>query len=302
MSKMRSGRAGRAGVTSAAVPRVLPRPLRPFVRYATKMLDGTIEPPRHIGTTGALGFLAATLIYGAQLGGHLDGTLSSGSARVGLAVDAIKIAGHSRTQESQVIQALRLDEHASIVTFNVNEARERMLSWPWIKTVDIAKAYPGSVLVELTEKEAAAIWQNGQQMQALDADGEIIGPAVLAADRSLPAFVGQGAQKRGLAFAQHVRELAPTVAKHVRAHVLVAERRWDLVLRSGLVVRLPENGLDPALITLEAMARDEMALERDLTAIDLRIASRPTVTLGETALEELAERWTRDGKTPGARS
>jgi cell division protein FtsQ len=66
----------------------------------------------------------------------------------------------------------------------------------------------------------------------------------------------------------------------VRAAVLVAERRWNLKFKSGLDVRLPEEGAAQALETLMVLDREKKLLSRDLTAIDLRLPGRVTVRLG----------------------
>jgi cell division protein FtsQ len=67
----------------------------------------------------------------------------------------------------------------------------------------------------------------------------------------------------------------------------MGERRWDLVLDRGQVVKLPE--LDPVLALRRAMALDkaESLLARDLTVVDLRDPSRPMLRLSEHAISEL---------------
>ena len=269
--------------------RILPRPLRQAYRYFAKVVEGQAILPRHIGSTFCVTFLGATLFYGASLGGHLDGALSTSSAQIGLSVDAINITGAVRTREDQVLAALNLDENASIISLDVAEARTKIMAMPWIASVAVAKAYPDAVRVDLTEKTAHAIWQNGLEVVALDEKGAIIGPASLAADRSLPAFVGRGADKVGLKFAAHLKEMVPDIASSIRAHVLVAERRWDLVLNSDVVVRLPESGIDAAMVQLRTLNNEKNLLARDVTSVDLRIADRVTLGLGAVAQEALAD-------------
>ena len=77
----------------------------------------------------------------------------------------------------------------------------------------------------------------------------------------------------------------PQLRDELRAAVLVAERRWNLKLKSGLDIRLPETGVDAALATLAALDRDRKILSRDLTAIDLRLPDRVTVRLSDEAAQ-----------------
>jgi cell division protein FtsQ len=71
----------------------------------------------------------------------------------------------------------------------------------------------------------------------------------------------------------------------LRAAVLVADRRWNLKLTSGLDIRLPEAEVAQALDVLDALDRDKKLLSRDLTAIDLRLPDRVVVRLSDEAAQ-----------------
>jgi cell division protein FtsQ len=70
---------------------------------------------------------------------------------------------------------------------------------------------------------------------------------------------------------------------------LISDRRWNLRLRNGLDIRLPETGVEQALVTLAALDRDKKLLSRDIVAIDLRLPDRVTVQLSEAAAALRAE-------------
>ena len=65
--------------------------------------------------------------------------------------------------------------------------------------------------------------------------------------------------------------------------MLVAERRWNLQLRNGIDVRLPETDVEGALTQLTALNRDDKLTSRDITVIDLRLPDRVTVQLSDAA-------------------
>jgi cell division protein FtsQ len=71
----------------------------------------------------------------------------------------------------------------------------------------------------------------------------------------------------------------------MRAAILVAERRWNLRLKSGITVRLPEAHPELALATLIGLDRDKRLLSRDISGIDLRLPDRVTVRLSEEAAQ-----------------
>jgi len=75
----------------------------------------------------------------------------------------------------------------------------------------------------------------------------------------------------------------------VRASVLIGERRWNLRLRNGLDIRLPERGIEQALDMLVALDRDKKLLTRDIVSVDLRLPDRVTVRLSDAAAAARAE-------------
>jgi cell division protein FtsQ len=69
----------------------------------------------------------------------------------------------------------------------------------------------------------------------------------------------------------------------MKAAVFVGERRWNLRLKDGLDVRLPENDVGNALAALTRMDKEDRLFSRDITAIDMRLTDRLTVRLSEDA-------------------
>jgi cell division protein FtsQ len=267
--------------------RMLPRPLRVGIRFASRFVNGGVALPKYLGVTLAIGFLSATALYGAWQGGMLVGFVAQTANRAGLTVDAINITGHQRTTQAEVLAALGFDANPSIVTLDVEKARLNLLQLPWVASASVGKAYPSAVSVEIVEKKAGAIWQNGSEILALDETGAAIGPARLAGDRALPAFVGEGADASGLPFAALVRKTAPAIAAEVKVHIRIADRRWDLLMMNGVTVKLPEISPEIALATLNEMQANTDLLARDVTTIDLRVPGRTTLALGEVALAQL---------------
>ena len=68
--------------------------------------------------------------------------------------------------------------------------------------------------------------------------------------------------------------------------MLVAERRWNLRLKDGLDVRLPETRARAARShRWSKLDRDKKLLSRDIVAVDLRLPDRVTVRLSDAAAQ-----------------
>jgi cell division protein FtsQ len=81
----------------------------------------------------------------------------------------------------------------------------------------------------------------------------------------------------------------PAIRDQMRASILIAERRWNLRLKNGIDVRLPEDGFERALETLAGLDRDKKLLSRDITAVDLRLPDRASVRLSDAAAQAREE-------------
>ena len=71
----------------------------------------------------------------------------------------------------------------------------------------------------------------------------------------------------------------------MKGYVRIGERRWDLHLDNGIMVKLPEDHVDAALAELVELERQDGLLGRDISAVDMRFADRLVVQLTPEAME-----------------
>lgn len=147
---------------------------------------------------------------------------------------------------------------------------------------------PGGILqVDVTERVPAVVWRAGSAVELLDVTGRRVAAIVHRSERlDLPLIVGEGADG-AVAEALALIEAAAPVADRVRGLVRVGARRWDIVLDREQRILLPESGATEALEQVIALDQASDLLARDLSAIDLRNAHRPTLRMATQAVEEL---------------
>ncbi|WP_321339210.1 cell division protein FtsQ/DivIB [Breoghania sp.] len=234
--------------------------------------------PRWTGTVGALGFLGATGLYGMVLGGYTEAAADALTAEAGFSIKAIELSGQRETTEFEILEELEIPNGASLLLFDVAAARSRLQRNPWVEDVSIQKFYPGTLKVSLSEREPFALWQRGKIVSIIDHDGNVITDEVRERYAGLPLVVGHGAQKLAPEMLNTL-DKQPDLRSRVRALVLIAERRWNLVLENQVTVRLPEEGVDEALAYLVRLDREKGLLSRAITAVDLRLKDRIVVKL-----------------------
>jgi cell division protein FtsQ len=280
---------------------VLPRVLRRPARFVSRLCEGEIQPPRHFGVAATAALLSTSLIYGAWLGGQVPAVAQAVTARLGFAVDQIRVSGNKETSEIDILDRIDLDGWTSLIGFDASAARTRIAALPWVRTVAVRKVYPAELEVRIEERQPFAIWQHGSQLSIIERDGNVIAPFEGGRHAALPLVIGYGAAK-GADFVDKIKSY-PELASRVKGYIRVAERRWDLRLENGITVRLPEDGEDAAIAEVLRLDREEALLSRDIASVDLRLEDRLVVRLTEEAMERratlLAERAKAAKKKPG---
>ena len=295
MSSVMSGWSREAGAVRGLSVRalwsdgfVLPRWLRRPARVLGRFTSGEVEVPRFSATIMTTAFLAAAGAYGAYVGGHMPAVVQALTARSGFAVDEVRVTGYVETSEIDIVDALALDGWTSLIGFDVGAARERVAALPWVESAAIRKVYPDTLEVDVTERMAFAIWQQGSELSVIDAAGRTIAPYRGGRKAALPLVIGFGANEAAKSFIAKVQGY-PELASRVKGYIRVAERRWDLRLENGVTVKLPENGEDEAIVALLAMDRDSALLARDILSVDLRLNDRVVVQLTPEGVERRAD-------------
>lgn len=264
---------------------VLPRHLRRPARLLARLTSGEIEAPRFAGLMLAGGLFAATALYGMALGGHYPRVVQSFTAHSGFAVDDVRVSGNREVSDIDVLQVLPLDGWTSLIGLGADDVRERVVAMPWVESATVRKIYPTTLEIALVEKQAFAIWQHDGELSLVERSGAPIVPFTSERFASLPLVVGEGAAARAGGIVSLVAS-HPGLAERVRGYVRIADRRWDLRLDNGVVLKLPETGEARALDWLMALDASDALLSRDIAAVDLRLADRLVVQLTPEGMKQ----------------
>jgi cell division protein FtsQ len=160
--------------------------------------------------------------------------------------------------------------------------RDRLKANPWIADATVHKFYPGELQIDIVERSAFALWQQDGRLSVISDDGAVLEPYLSRRFISLPLVVGKGAETRAKDFLALLARY-PQVKSVTRAAIFVGERRWNLRLKDGLDIRLPENDVGNALAALSKLDKDEKLFSRDIVAVDMRLPDRLMVQLSDDA-------------------
>jgi len=289
---------------AVSAPRVLLRGERAARGF--KRLRGWLDrpAPRGLGLAFALVILVGAAFFGATRGGQYqafvaaEGGIGDVAARMlGFGIDVVTISGEAQLTEPEILSLAGISPRDSLPFFDVAEARRKLESLPLIKQASVRKLYPNRIVIELVERTPVALWQKDGEVRTIAADGAVIDEMRDQRFVTLPFVVGDGANERLGEFTA-VLDAAAELRPKIVAGVMIGERRWNLMMKSGLEVKLPESDPVSAVTTLVALQRQSRILDRDLLSLDLRVPGKIFARLSEEAAAARAAAHTKKGAAP----
>jgi cell division protein FtsQ len=227
--------------------------------------------------------------FGIVKGGHLEqftSALSDSRNAVansaGFRIATVAINGRKQLTQDEVLAIGGVNGRSSLLFLDAASVRDKLRANPWIADATILKLYPGRLQIDIIERSPFALWQRDGRLSVIADDGTVLEPYMSRRFISLPLVVGNGAETRARDFLALLAHY-PQVRAATKAAVFVGERRWNLRLKDGLDVRLPENDAGNALAALIQLDREDRLFSRNIVAIDMRLPDRLTVQLSEEA-------------------
>ena len=230
-------------------------------------------------------------VYGARdkIGEEGAGLYQLGLAKVAhsqFAISQISISGQAITSEHDIVGALGIQPQTSMFNFDADAARLALEALPAISEATVRKVYPDHLYVNVTERVPVARWRLDGTTYDIDPTGAKIGVDD-GSGTQLPLVIGDDAGDDAMVMIRAMDQATALKAGLV-ALSRIADRRWDMIYKSGLRVQLPEQGVAQALTQLQALESQYQLLDRDISLIDLRVPGIVAVEPSDAAQAQLA--------------
>ena len=211
------------------------------------------------------------------------------AADSGFEVRHVEVSGISHLTRLAVYQAAVEGPTDSMLLVSLGQIRDRLKALPWVAEASVSRKLPDTLIVSIVERQPMALWQFRHKLAVIDRDGHVLDTDGLGRFASLPLIVGPRANVEAhplmVLLASH-----PEVKAHFDSATWIGARRWDIRLKSGETLALPE-GYDQAGRALAAFTKmDEQngLLGKGFARFDMRLPDRMTVRVsGETGVQAL---------------
>jgi cell division septal protein FtsQ len=151
-------------------------------------------------------------------------------------------------------------------------------SFPWLKNTFLKRTLLNQLYINIIEYQPIALWFDGAEKFLVDKDGEIIIslnkiPNSEKADyENMLIFSGLGANKNIKSFF-NIITINQNISNLIYSAHWVGERRWDIRLLDGTLIKMPENNIYNAWQNLTKIYTNNSEV-KNLKTIDLRIENK----------------------------
>lgn len=215
-----------------------------------KSLLASLPPPVATAVRRGANYALAALLVGGVVAGVLAmrlpqmiGTeLGEGIGKAGFAVKKVEITGIDRMDRAPVEDAAFSAQALAMPLVDIGEIRGRLLQQGWVKDARVSRRLPDTLVIDIVEREPAAIWQHRQRLHLIDADGRVIEQLRLSGTPlpDLPILIGPNANYQ-VAALDRLLQASPQLKPMLDGASWVGDRRWDIRFRSGETLSLPEG-------------------------------------------------------------
>ena len=193
------------------------------------------------------------------------------------AIREIKIAGTNNLSSENILKASGLKLSQNLFELSVNRVRQNLEQMSWVKSAVVRRTIPSKIEISIVERVPIAYWQNKDQLFLVDDDGVLLPTDIVKSFNSLPISTGDNAGKAIPQFLKIIRQF-PKIEQQIIFCTFLGNRRWNIQISRGLLIKLPEENVSDALAILQRMANKDGYFSSDIAVIDLRVPGRVMIS------------------------
>ncbi len=229
--------------------------------------------------------VAVALELPAKLGGHAGAAVG----RAGFTIKRVDVQGIRRMNGMPVYQIAFDQKSMAMPLVDVSAIRRRLLRFGWVKDARVSRRFPDTLVIDIVERQPAALWQDKQRLALIDREGVVLDRVPVDRMPDLPLLIGPGANVKASEL-NALLDAVPTLKPQLASATWVGKRRWDLNFQSGETIALPEGErvARGALTRFARLDRSSGLLGRGILRFDLRIPGKMVVRLPRAPGEAIA--------------
>lgn len=158
---------------------------------------------------------------------------------------------------------------------NLENAVSAVQADPDVAAASVRRMPNGNIKIKAGMRRVVAAWTDGEKFYPMDENGTPINRPLESRPNGVLIFSGK--ISRDVSDISHTVKSAPELFYKTDRLELIEDRRWNIILLSGMTIMLPEENQDEAIKMLAKMQKQNGILDREIKVLDLRDIARPLV-------------------------
>ncbi len=227
------------------------------------------------GLVGVFVLGAYSVAHYTGINERISSQIATSVGAAGFEVKRVEVTGVNRIDELKVYEITLAQKDRSMMLVDIDQVRDDLMGNGWIKDARISRRLPDTLVVEIVEREPAAVWQRDGKLSLIDQTGYPLQQIQPEEMPDLPVIVGKKANKRVPELTK-LLDVAPALSPMVTGATWIGNRRWNLEFESGETLALPEGEetAAAALLNFARMDGVNRLLGRGVVHFDLRDTER----------------------------
>ena len=191
----------------------------------------------------------------------------------------ITVIGSKHSDQDQ-IKALFENNNKNLLSLNLIDSAYKIQSLSWIKKTNLKKVYPNKLVVTVIENVPFAYFFDDQKIFLIDSDGEKIREEnnIEKFDQYL-VLSGIDGELNIATLIKNINIFYSNILPSIKEIEFVEKRRWNIILKNELKVKLSENNIKDSLLNLKKLINDDQILKSNIIEVDLRITDRAIIKI-----------------------
>ncbi|MFV0431564.1 MAG: cell division protein FtsQ/DivIB [Alphaproteobacteria bacterium] len=222
-----------------------------------------------------------------SLGYGADSMWNNITKAIGVRLESVQLVGYEvRDQDDnilngddlsipkdEILEALGLSNIEAgeypLMALDPKRLRTQLEQLSWVQAAAVQRVLPNTIRIHIVPRSAFVMMQKGKDISMLDSFGNSLPMQKGDLERKLLRITGKGSFDASLELINILAE-EPKLLDKIKLAERISERRWNIYLNNGLLVKMPEHDELKAWKKLAELSSQEDLFNRAVNLVDLR--------------------------------
>lgn len=186
-------------------------------------------------------------------------------------IEKIEIEGLDKALREDIIKSIHIQKGDDIFSFSPEEVKKSVEDIKWVAKANVYRQIPNRVVIAIEEERPKALYFYNHKYYYINDNGKII-DALHDLDEVHNYIIirGKGGNKDFSDLLDKIYQ-SEEIYSQLAELIKVDSRRWDIKLKNGTIIKLPENNVSETLLKFESIHQNTELLNLAKN-IDLRLS------------------------------